>query len=753
MVDHQTIQPHLDRIQSCTVKHKASKNKKVEASMSNFVELVQTLLEDPAKREHFFQYGTKYDTALQILQWEFFSRLKELLPVPSFTQECVQSVSDPEHLETLLQHQRQLGHLNRNHLFYDSDTILSTLSLTSLVNFKQTSMEDRGRDTRKKEQEGGEEWRPKISYDETNKETDECAERLEEAGEPSSGQQKPGSSLQARPVAVDGKDIWSRVHYIRLWTIHDTCRKKWRLARDRHVRALKKSKDMPEGVPRPGILSWLTIFIKHRQTNPNFPEISANRVESPNSKLDQTPMFSDQAGPRLPLSSFRLLVPPLRLMSAFMWQVAQERNVMQYGKLEEFVTLVTEMVPELLSSRQRTQLILGLRARSCFAMKTHRNPRPSNFIWTESELLQYMLCTWMYVTFSVKSSLDASQSRNELEASESNFVELVKTLLEDPSEKKHFFQVVFPIRYGPRYDTALQILVWEFLSRLEELLPVPDLTETASSLSIAPSDLEEFWHSVSDPEHMKTLLQHHRHLGHLSKNKFSNQVADNILSTLSIPQIHGLKSSLDGHEGMKGCTEGWKINSEEDQEEGVELHCENNLEEDDDDGSERNEDPERGLKDEDDANWTSPLSEPEDSDELASDMPSQVFSCPQCPFSHREMVDLHQHIRKEHLTEEDSRSLDSGGAENSLPSRERPYRCKPCGKAFSTSCALTSHKRWHSNERPFTCSLCSKGFAETSGLKRHMFIHTEEKPHYCHTCGKGFSQLSNMRIHLKTHKK
>ncbi|XP_041709995.1 uncharacterized protein LOC121543933 [Coregonus clupeaformis] len=184
--------------------------------MSNFVELVQTLLEDPAKREHFFQYGTKYDTALQILQWEFFSRLKELLPVPSFTQtasclslafsdleECVQSVSDPEHLETLLQHQRQLGHLNRNHLFYDSDTILSTLSLTSLVNFKQTSMEDRGRDTRKKEQEGGEEWRPKISYDETNKETDECAERLEEAGEPSSGQQKPGSSLQARPVAVD----------------------------------------------------------------------------------------------------------------------------------------------------------------------------------------------------------------------------------------------------------------------------------------------------------------------------------------------------------------------------------------------------------------------------------------------------------------------------------------------------------------------------------------------------------------------
>lgn len=67
--------------------------------------------------------------------------------------------------------------------------------------------------------------------------------------------------------------------------------------------------------------------------------------------------------PHLPLSSLRLLVPPLRLMSACMWQVALERNVYQYDKLAEFITLVTEIVPELLNYKQRTQLILGLRAR------------------------------------------------------------------------------------------------------------------------------------------------------------------------------------------------------------------------------------------------------------------------------------------------------------------------------------------------------------------------------------------------------
>jgi hypothetical protein len=50
-------------------------------------------------------------------------------------------------------------------------------------------------------------------------------------------------------------------------------------------------------------------------------------------------------------------------MSAFMWQVAQQRAIKHYGKLEEFVTVVTQTVPELMTDRQRTLLILGLRAR------------------------------------------------------------------------------------------------------------------------------------------------------------------------------------------------------------------------------------------------------------------------------------------------------------------------------------------------------------------------------------------------------
>ncbi len=69
------------------------------------------------------------------------------------------------------------------------------------------------------------------------------------------------------------------------------------------------------------------------------------------------------AGPTLPLSALRLLVSPIRLVSAAIWQTVEQKIVPDYGLLEEFVFMVTEIVPQLLSTRQRAELILGLRAR------------------------------------------------------------------------------------------------------------------------------------------------------------------------------------------------------------------------------------------------------------------------------------------------------------------------------------------------------------------------------------------------------
>lgn len=73
--------------------------------------------------------------------------------------------------------------------------------------------------------------------------------------------------------------------------------------------------------------------------------------------------FCSHSGGPLPLSTLQLLVPPIRLLSAAIWQTLEQKAVADYGMLEEFVSMVTDIVPELLTACQRAQLILGLRAR------------------------------------------------------------------------------------------------------------------------------------------------------------------------------------------------------------------------------------------------------------------------------------------------------------------------------------------------------------------------------------------------------
>lgn len=43
-------------------------------------------------------------------------------------------------------------------------------------------------------------------------------------------------------------------------------------------------------------------------------------------------------------------------------------------------------------------------------------------------------------------------------------------------------QEVFPVQYGAQYDTALKELMWDLLSRLEKLFPVPDLNKVRYSV-------------------------------------------------------------------------------------------------------------------------------------------------------------------------------------------------------------------------------------------------------------------------------
>ncbi|KAM5291965.1 zinc finger protein 445-like [Ctenodactylus gundi] len=55
--------------------------------------------------------------------------------------------------------------------------------------------------------------------------------------------------------------------------------------------------------------------------------------------------------------------------------------------------------------------------------------------------------------------------------------------------------------------------------------------------------------------------------------------------------------------------------------------------------------------------------------------------------------------------------------------RKKGHKCSLCGKVFSKTSQLISHKRFHTRERPFKCRECGKTFRWTSNLARHMKKH------------------------------
>lgn len=135
-------------------------------------------------------------------------------------------------------------------------------------------------------------------------------------------------------------------------------------------------------------------------------------------------------GVRLPLSVLRLLVPPVRLVSAALLQTVQQKAVADYGVLEEFVSMVTDIVPELLTTQQKAQLILGLRARLILELCQFEATADFELIQPHLNRVQSLTETWV-MEFGAA----------DTDAPHSEFVDLVKTLLKNPDEKEHFFQV------------------------------------------------------------------------------------------------------------------------------------------------------------------------------------------------------------------------------------------------------------------------------------------------------------------------
>nr|XP_054594146.1 zinc finger protein 761 isoform X1 [Nothobranchius furzeri] len=234
----------------------------------------------------------------------------------------------------------------------------------------------------------------------------------------------------------------------------------------------------------------------------------------------------------LPLPALRLLVPPLRLLSAAIWKTVQRRDVADYGILEEFVTMVTDLVPELLTRRQKAQLTLGLRAQLILNICQLGAPCESEHVQPHLDRMKELIQSWL-------SQADGGNP----ELSSLEFIDLVQNLLNNPDEKEHFFQKVFDEEFGPMYDEAIQALMWLFLTRLEKFLPVQTFHQVASVFGEGSCILEECVQSVSAEsvvtpvswcDELGALLQFHKDLNQLDQNDLLLDRSC-ILSALRLP--------------------------------------------------------------------------------------------------------------------------------------------------------------------------------------------------------------------------
>ncbi|XP_028306025.1 zinc finger protein 160-like [Gouania willdenowi] len=476
-----------------------------------------------------------------------------------------------------------------------------------------------------------------------------------------------------------------------------------------------------------------TWFVTLDKTLSGHQEVGEAELTATNSVPDGLQARGDfsepQPGRCVSVSSLCLLVPTLRLMCAFAWQVVRSCNVAHFGKVDELVSLVTELVPGVLTPKERAQLLLRLRAK--LVLELCRSASTANMTTIEPH---------MKVIQELAIGSSCSQEEvEELENSTSNFKEVVGALLKDAEERERFFKEIFPLHYGQKFDVTLHSLTWNFISKLDRLLPVPDIKQTAEWLSAAPGVIEECGQMDLKPNHLKTLLIFHEEQSDYTHKDYS-EIQNSFLPTLTLRRkanpLHCSHKRQDISKQSKGeeTIDAVKLSN-------LQLHR---------------------------------LNVKKNSSLNDSSLP--LATCCLCPYTHHHFSGLLEHIRKEHLPLEsscsppgkhgDTREANSptyspetngvtvfpsiSDLNQNLKSHLPGYQCDKCDKKYSSNSSLIVHQRIHTGEAPFLCSYCGRSFRSKGILDWHVRAHTGDRRYECHICGK--TSVQHLARHMRMHR-
>ncbi|XP_029931129.1 zinc finger protein ZFMSA12A [Myripristis murdjan] len=428
----------------------------------------------------------------------------------------------------------------------------------------------------------------------------------------------------------------------------------------------------------------------------------------------------------LSLSSLGLLVPPLRVMSAVMWEVVRLRNIKHYGKVEEFVSLVTEAIPDILTNRQMRLLTLGLRAKMTLQLLSSERSEDLRSVKTHLDNLQPSC---------------SKQVHTGNEALEENFVRLVQRFLEDPEEREHFLKNVFPVEYGPDFDAALETIVSEFFTRLEKLLPIPDFKQTAELISGIPSVPEEYMQCASRADDLKVLLKNKTCIGELGKIDASAPCPSEqrLFMSLSLPSsMRETNTSCQTSCNPDGCCNHGNtpdVQTEADAEPSESQR-----------GPEGNSLQEVGGLGMRDAKWPSG----EETQTQDADVAEQPTVGEKCSDSVADLniVVCDDQTPANSLAPCTSSECPVSSSSMCVPPRQRiAHKCTHCGKCYIYRYELLEHQRLHTGENPYKCSQCGKAFRRTSDLSTHRRTQCTKAAYICIKCGNHFESIQDKFRH------